>query len=185
MQAQFELASLRARVLAQLAGDAGIVLVAAPGPWADAAGIAKSLAESFAEAGHGALLIEAASGPTGLARHCGGQLQSLAHALESDPPQPGPGELQILGGTTSAAQLANPRLADWLRRARGLVVVLTADLDRAADTIVLSGVADTILLAVADGRSRRRQLAAAVDALAGGGCRPLGLIAAPARDHAG
>ncbi len=181
MQTAFELASLRARVLARLNGASGVVLVAAPGPWADAAMVAKGLAEALADAGHPALLVEAASGPTGLAGHCGDQLESLAHALESEPPQTRPGGLMMLGGTLSPSQVANPRLAAWLRRAAGFIVLLTADLSQSADAIALCGSADTVLLAVADGRSRRRQLASAADALRAAGSEPLGVVAAPAR----
>lgn len=181
MNFDFELASLRARVLAQLSDDTGLILVAAPGPWADAAAVASQLAHSLADSGHGALLIEAASAPTGLAGHCDGQLGSLAHALESEPPRPGPGELEILGGTLSPDQIANPALAAWLRRAGGLVVLLTADLGQSADAIVLCRAADVSLLVVADGQSRRKQLRTAIAELRAAGSDPLGLVAAPAR----
>ena len=181
MNFEFELASLRARVLAQLSKNTGLILVAAPGPWADAAAVARLLAQSLADSGHGALLVEAASAPTGLAGHCGGQLGSLAHALESEPPRPGPGELEILGGTLSPDQVANPAVAAWLQRAGGLVVLLTADLGRTADAIALCRIADVSLLVVADGQSRRRQLQAAVEELRAAGCEPLGLVAAPVR----
>jgi hypothetical protein len=181
MEFEFELASLRARVLAQLAENAGLILVAAPGPWADAAAVARYLARSLADSGHGALLIEAASAPTGLAGHCGGQLGSLAHALESEPPRSGPGELEILGGTMSPDQIANPALSAWLKRAGGLVVLLTADLGQTADAIALCGTADVALLAVADGRSRRKRTQSAIEDLRAASCEPLGLVAAPVR----
>ena len=184
MNIEFELASLRARVLAQLTEKSGVILVAAPGPRADAAAVARHLAQALADSGHGALLVEAASAPTGLAGYCDGQLGSLAHALDSDPPRPGPGELEVLGGTLSPDQIASPALSAWLRRAGGLVVLLTADLGRAADAIALCGSADILLLAVADGKSRRRQLQAAVEDLAAAGKIPLGLVGAPARSPA-
>ena len=181
MEFEFELASLRARVLSRLEGNSGVILVAAPGPHADAAAVAEGLARALADAGHGALLVEAASAPTGLEAHCGGQLGSLAHALESEPPRPGAGQLEILGGTLTPAQVANPGLAAWLQRADGLLVLLTADLGRTADAIALSATADAVLLAVADGKSRRRRLRAAVEDLAAAGRVPLGLVGAPAR----
>ena len=181
MKFEFELAALRARVLAQLTRDAGVILVAAPDSRADAAAVARHLALSLADSGRGALLIEAASAPTGLAGHCGGQLGSLAHALESAPPRPGPGELEVLGGTLSPDRIANPSLAAWLRGNGGPVVLLTADLGQTADAIALSGTADVALLAVADGETRRNHLRAAVEDLRAAGCDPLGLVAAPPR----
>ena len=185
MNFEFELASLRARVLAQLTEKSGVILVAAPDPLADAAAVARHLAQSLADSGHGALLVEAASAPTGLAGYCGGQLASLAHALNSEPPRPGSGELEVLGGSLSPDQIANPALPAWLQRAGGLVVLLTADLVRTADAIALCGVADVILLAVADGKSRRNQLRAAVEDLRAAGHDPLGLVAAPVRPRPG
>ena len=181
MNNEFEIASLRARVLAQLGGSEGVVLLVAPGPVADAAAAARQLAQALADAGHGALLVEAASAPTGLAGHCRGQVESLAHALESDPPRPGPGEMVVLGGALTPARIANPGLSAWLRRAGGLVVLLTADFSQAADAIALCSVADAALLVVADGRSRRDRLQTAIEDLRAAGLEPLGLVAGAAR----
>lgn len=181
MNFEFELAALRARVLAQLTEKTGVILVVAPGPRADAAAVARNLAQALADSGHGALLVEAASAPTGLAGYCDGQLSSLAHALDSDPPRPGPGKLEVLGGTLSPDQIANPTLSAWLRRAGGLIVLLTANLGQTADAIALCGIADVALLVVADGESRRNQLQAAIDDLRVAGNEPLGLVAAPTR----
>lgn len=185
MNFEFELASLRARVLAQLTGNSGVILIAAPDARADASAVARHLARSLADSGHGVLLVEAASAPTGLGGHCGGQLGSLAHALDSEPPRPGPGELETLGGTLSPDQIANPALSAWLQRGGGLVVLLTADLGTTADAIVLCGVADVALLAVVDGGSRRNQLRAAIEDLRAAGHEPLGLVAAPERPRPG
>ena len=185
MNFEFELASLRARVLAQLPATTGLILVTAPGARADAAAVARHLAQALVVSGRGALLVEAASAPTGFAGYCENRLNSLAHALSSAPPSPGPGELEILGGTLSPDQIANPSLSAWLQSVDGLVVLLTADLERTADAIALGGIADVILLAVADGESRRNQLRAAIEDLRAAGIDPLGLVAAPARSRPG
>ena len=184
MDAQFELSQLRARVLAALGSAQGVVLVAAPGPAADAGSVALNLCRALAESGHGTMLIEAASVPTGLSGSLSGGAESLAHVLAAGPPEaPGGQELPIYAGLLSPATIAGRQLGDWIARAgqTGVVVLLTGNLADSADALALSAVTDLSILVVCEGETRRRQLAQAVKALRRSGREPLGLVAARAR----
>ncbi len=184
MDAQFELSQLRARVLTALDRAQGVVLVAAPGPAADAGSVALQLCRALAESGRGTMLIEAASVPTGLAGSLPGGVESLAHALAAGPPEVPDGKgLPVYAGQISPATIAGRQLGDWISRAgrAGVVVLLTGNLAESADALALSAVADLSILVVCEGLTRRHQLAQAVKALRASGREPLGLVAARAR----
>ncbi len=182
MQSEFALAQLRARVLSQLPDGCGVILIAAPGKQADASVVAVRLANAIADSGRPALLVEAASIPTGLDDSAGVGIESLAHALQSNAPAPAPGELAIYGGPLDSGQIAGPTLQSFLRAAAGAaaVVLLTSQMAGSADALALAPCADLTLLAVCDGQSRRRQYSEAVNTLTAAGLAPLGMVAAPA-----